>query len=69
MAVPNRRYYQNGDTRLDVFQRAAIQTIRDGGDGPAGGGGTWGSISGAISDQEDLNQILNDNQLLHFFFN
>lgn len=43
-----------------VNKQTTTQDIAD----LAGGGGTWGSITGTLSDQTDLNTALNNRQLL-----
>lgn len=48
--------------------RVIRQAIRQGGDGSGlAGGGSWGSITGDITAQTDLQQHLKDNHLLHFW--
>lgn len=53
---------------LSRTQRRYIQQqIRDAGDGSGvGASATWGSISGTLSNQTDLNQVLKDRELFDF---
>ena len=49
-------------------RRVVQQAARDAGDGATSGAtATWGSISGTISNQTDLNQILKDKETFDFF--
>jgi len=49
-------------------RRAVAQQARDAGDGAGGSAtATWGSISGTITNQLDLNQVLKDKETMDFF--
>jgi hypothetical protein len=54
-----------------AVKRAATQAIRDAGDGSGLGGApstaAWGSITGTLSAQTDLNQVLKDKETFDFF--
>ena len=68
MALLRRTDLGDRDFLSRSVRRAVQQQARDAGDGAgAGASATWGSISGTITNQTDLNQILKDKETFDFF--